>query len=274
MPGQKPIGLWSAISIGVGGMIGAGIFSILGVAGQIAGNLVYVSFIIAGIVALFCTYSYAKLGTAFPTAGGPVEFITVGFGDNVVSGSLNILLWIGYVFALALYARAFGGYAATFMSSTAAGIWPNIFATVIILVFALINFVGAKAVGRSEFFIVAIKVGILVIFALLGMLYIKPALLTSTGESDFLSIAYCSGVVFLAYEGFGLITNAAEDMRDVRVLLPRALYISVIFTILIYVTVSIAVVGNLPLDQIIKAKDYALAEAAKPLQLCCRQLRP
>lgn len=265
MTSQKPIGLWSAVSIGVGGMIGAGIFSILGVAGQIAGNLVYVSFIIAGIVALFCTYSYAKLGTTFPTAGGPVEFITVGFGDNVVSGSLNILLWIGYVFALALYARAFGGYAATFISSTASSIWPNIFATAIILVFTLVNFIGAKAVGRSEFFIVAIKVGILIIFALLGLLYIKPALLTSTSKSDLASIVFCSGVVFLAYEGFGLITNAAEDMNNVRVLLPRALYISVVFTMLIYVTVSLAVVGNLPLDKIINAKDYALAEAARPL---------
>jgi amino acid transporter len=265
MRSKKSIGLWAAVSIGVGGMIGAGIFSILGIASQIAGNLVYIAFIIAGTVALFCTYSYAKLGETYPTAGGPVEFITVGFGDNVLSGGLNILLWVGYVFALALYARAFGSYAATFISSTSAGSWPSVFATVIVLVFTLVNFIGAKAVGRSEVFIVAIKVGILIIFAVLGLIYIKPALLVSTQKLSYSSVIFCSGVVFLAYEGFGLITNAAEDMENVRVLLPRALYISVTVTIVIYVIVCLAVIGNLPLAQIIKAKDYALAEAARPI---------
>jgi amino acid transporter len=265
MRAKKAIGLWSAVAIGVGGMIGAGIFSILGIACQIAGTLVYVPFIIAGTVALFCSYSYAKLGVIYPTAGGPVEFLTAAFGDNVLSGGLNILLWTGYVFALALYARAFGGYAATFISATAVGIWPNVFASAIILVFTLVNFIGAKAVGRSEIFIVGVKVGILIIFAFLGLLYIKPALLVSTNKVSFSSIVFCSGVVFLAYEGFGLITNAAEDMKNVRVLLPRALYVSVIIAMLIYVTVCLAVVGNLPLAQIIKAKDYALAEAARPL---------
>jgi amino acid transporter len=264
MRSKKGIGLWAAVAIGVGGMIGAGIFSILGFASQLAGNLVYISFIMAGTVALFCTYSYAKLGVTFPSAGGPVEFLTVGFGDGVLTGGLNILLWIGYVFALALYARAFGGYASTFISSTAVGIWPNVFATMIVLVFTLVNFIGAKAVGRSELFIVGVKVVILLIFATLGVIYVKPALL-STNKFDISSIVFCSGVVFLAYEGFGLITNAAEDMENVKVLLPKALYISVILTVVIYVAVCLAVVGNLPLEQIVKAKDYALAEAARPI---------
>ena len=99
---KKSIGLWSAISIGIGGMIGAGIFSILGVSAQIAGHAMYISFIIAGCIALLCAYSYAKLGSAFPSAGGPVEFLVKGFGDGVLSGGFNILLWVGYVFALAL----------------------------------------------------------------------------------------------------------------------------------------------------------------------------
>ena len=116
---KKSIGLWAAISIGVGGMVGAGIFSILGLACQIAGNAVYISFIIAGIVALLSTYSYAKLGVKYPSAGGPVEFLVRGFGAGILSGGFNILLWIGYVFALALYAKAFGAYAKTFLPSSA-----------------------------------------------------------------------------------------------------------------------------------------------------------
>ena len=260
---QKKMGLWEAISIGVGGMVGAGIFSILGTACQIAGNAVYVSFVIAGLVALFSTYSYAKLGVKYPSAGGPVEFLVQSFGSGVLSGGLNILLWIGYVFALSLYARAFAAYAMTFFPG-APRIILNVLATSIVLVFVAVNFIGAKAVGRSELFIVTIKVGILILFAAVGFFFIKPELLDFSKFPRINNIFFAAAIVFLAYEGFGLITNAAEDMDNPNRTLPKALYLSVFIVILIYVSVSVAVVGNLPLPQIIKAKDYALAEAAKP----------
>jgi len=260
---KKAIGLWAAISIGVGGMIGAGIFSILGTACQIAGNVVYISFIIAGVVALFSTYSYAKLGERYPSVGGPVEFLVRGFGDGVLSGGLNILLWIGYVFALSLYAKAFAAYAMTFFPN-APLVWLNIFATGIILLFTAVNFIGARAVGRSELFIVTVKVGILVFFSIVGFLFVKPDLLSPALFPHTNRIFFAAAVVFLAYEGFGLITNAAEDMDNPKKTLPKALYSSVLIVIVIYVSVSLAVIGNLPVPDIIKARDYALAEAAKP----------
>jgi len=244
-------------------MIGAGIFSILGTASQIAGNAVYVSFIIAGLVALLTTYSFAKLGAKFPSAGGPTEFLVRGFGDNVLSGGFNILLWIGYIFALALYARAFASYAVTFFPNISP-IWVNIFGTIIILIFTAVNFIGAKAVGRSELFIVTVKVGILILFAIIGFLFIKPQLLSPAHYPPMDNILFAAAVLFLAYEGFGLITNSAEDMSNPQNTLPRALYFSVLIVIVIYVSVSFAVVGNLALPQIVKAKDYALAEAARP----------
>jgi len=263
LKGKKSIGLWAAVSIGVGGMIGAGIFSILGTACQIGGNAVYISFILAGIVALFSTYSYAKLGVRYPSAGGPVEFLVRGFGDNVLSGGFNILMWIGYVFALALYARAFAAYALTFFPG-ASSIWLHVVATAIVLLFVLVNFVGARAVGQSELSIVTLKVGILVVFAAIGLAFVKPGLLSPEKFPPVPSILFAAAVVFLAYEGFGLITNAAEDMTAPERTLPRALYISVFLVIAIYVAVSLAVTGNLPLPEIVRAKDYALAEAAKP----------
>ncbi len=174
---KKDIGLWSAISIGVGGMVGAGIFSILGTACQIAGNAVYISFIIAGLVALFSTYSYVKLGVKYPSAGGPVEFLVQSFGSGIISGGFNILLWFGYIFALSLYARAFAAYAMTFFP-TSPSIMLNVFATSIILIFVGVNFIGAKAVGESELFIVSVKVSILVLFAIIGFFFIKPELLS------------------------------------------------------------------------------------------------
>ncbi|MDR6222665.1 APC family permease [Methanococcoides alaskense] len=264
MTESKSIGLWQATSIGVGAMIGAGIFSIFGVATQISGDAVYISFIIAGMVALLSTYSYAKLGARYPSAGGPAEFLIRGFGDGILSGGLNILLWIGYIFGLALYAKGFSLYAMTFLPAGSPEIWSNIFATAIILIFTAINFIGAKAVGRSEIFIVSIKVGILILFALAGLFFIDPVRLSLSHWPQTSNIFYGAGIVFLSYQGFGLITNAAEDMSNPEETLPKALYLSVIIVICIYVLVSLAVVGNLSITEIVESKEYALAAAAQP----------
>ena len=262
--GEKAMGLFGAVSIGVGGMIGAGIFSVLGLAAEIAGNVMYIAFLIAGIVAFLSTYSFAKLGVKYPSAGGPVEFLIKGFGDSILSGGLNILLWVGYIFALCLYSRAFAGYAMTFLPAGASRLWVNIFSTGIIVVFTAINIIGSKAVGKSEVFIVGIKVFILIAFASIGVFFIRPSLLSFSNSPPVSNILFASGIVFLAYEGFGLITNAADDMVNPWKTLPRALYLSVLICIAIYLSVSLTVVGNLPVSKIVEAKDYALAMAAKP----------
>lgn len=264
MTGTKSLGLYAATSIGIGGMIGAGIFSIFGTAVKISGNAVYIPFIIAGVVALLNGYSYAKLGVRYQSAGGPVEFLLKGFGDGILSGGLNLLLWISYIFALALYSKGFSSYAVTFMSPDSALVWEKIFATAIILVFTAINFIGAKAVGKSELFIVSIKFGILVLFAAAGIAYMDIGNFSIFLWPDSKSILFGAGVVFLAYQGFGLITNAAEDITNPETTLPRAIYLSIILVIIIYVSVSLAVIGNLSTFEIEKSKDYALAAAAKP----------
>ncbi len=261
---KKGIGLWAAISIGVGGMVGAGIFSILGAASAIAGNALYVSFFIAGLVALFNAYSYAKLGVKYPTAGGPVEFLIRGFGNSVLSGGLNILLWVGYVFALALYARAFGGYAMTFMPAGSSPVWIGVFGTTIVLLFVIIEFIGSNAVAAFESVNEFIKISILILFAIIGYFSIKPQLLSLSIWPSGSNILFGAALIFIAYEGFGLITNAAEDMKTPHKTLPKALYLSILIVILIYVSVSMNVVGHLSVPQIIKAQDYALAQAAVP----------
>jgi amino acid transporter len=260
----KPIGLVAATSIGVGGMIGAGIFSIFGVGAQIAGNAVYLSFIIAGIIALFCAYSYAKLGSTFPSAGGPVEFLIRGFGSGIISGGLNILLWVAYIFALALFARAFASYAVTFFPNLNANVLLYIFMNVVILVFLLVDIIGAKAVGRAEVIIVGVKLAILVLFIIVGSIFIKPALLATSQWPSSTNILFAAGILFLGYPGFGLITNAAEDMTEPKKMLPKAIYLSIIIVIAIYALIAFTVLGNLGVDKIIEAKDYALAAAAQP----------
>ena len=261
---KKSLGLAAAISIGLGGMIGAGIFSIIGVAANISGTALYLSFLIGGFIALLSTYSFAKLSITYPSAGGPVEFIVKGFGNNIFSGSLNILLWLGYIFALALYARAFGGYAMTFLSASADPIWQNVLITAVIVFFTAINSIGSRVVGDSEKFIVGIKVLILIGFVIIGVFFIEPSRIKIDEYPQPSSILHGAVIVFIAYEGFGLVTNAAEDIKQYKKNLPRALFYSVIITMLIYVAISFVVTGNLSIPAIVEARDHALAKAAEP----------
>jgi amino acid transporter len=258
------IGLIAAVSIGIGGMVGAGIFSILGVVAHAAGNAMWLAFAVGGVVALLSTYSYAKLGATFPSAGGAVHFLVKSFGDGVLAGGLNLFMWAGYIISLALYATAFGGYAATFVTTTPSPLLLKSLAVVPVVVLTLVNAFGATFMGRWETFIVAVKVAILVLFAAVGLCFIRPGYLSPELWPETKSILFGAGVLFIGYEGFGLVTNAAADMRDPRKLLPRALYTSVILVIALYLAVALTVTGNLSDYEIEQSKDYALAEAAKP----------
>ncbi len=263
-PGSGQIGMAAAVSIGIGGMVGAGIFSILGVVAQAAGNAMWLAFAIGGVVALLSTYSYAKLGATFPSAGGAVHFLVKGFGDGVLAGGLNLFMWAAYIISLALYATAFGSYAATFVSKAASPLLVKSLAVGAVVLLTVINAFGAKIMGRSETVIVVIKVAILVLFAAVGLWFIRPGYLSPELWPPTKSILFGAGVLFIGYEGFGLITNAAADMRNPRKMLPRALYTSVILVIVIYLAVSLTVTGNLSDYEIEQARDYALAQAAKP----------
>src|SRR5262245_43597675 len=176
--GSGQIGMVAAVSIGIGGMVGAGIFSILGVVAQAAGNAMWLSFALGGVVALLSTYSYAKLGAAFPSAGGAVHFLVKGFGDGVLAGGLNLFMWVGYIISLALYATAFGGYAATFATTAPSQTLTKSLAIAVVLLLTLVNAFGPKLVGRWETSIVTIKVAILVLFAALGLWFIRPGYLS------------------------------------------------------------------------------------------------
>src|SRR3989441_11062174 len=263
-PGSGQIGMAAAVSIGVGGMVGAGIFSILGVVAHAAGNAMWLAFAIGGVVALLSTYSYAKLGATFPSAGGAVHFLVKSFGDGVLAGGLNLFMWAGYIISLALYATAFGGYAATFVTTTPSALLLKSLGVAAVVLLTLVNAFGATLMGRWETVIVAVKVAILVLFAAVGLCFIRPGYLSPELWPESTSVLFGAGVLFIGYEGFGLITNAAADMRDPKKMLPRALYTSVLLVIALYLAVSLTVTGNLSDYEIEQTRDYALAEAAKP----------
>src|SRR5207344_3292916 len=150
----------------------------LGVVAQAAGNAMSLAFAIGGAVALLSTYSYAKLGATFPSAGGAVHFLVESFGDGILTGGLNLFMWAGYIISLALYATAFGSYAATFVTRAHAPVLVTSLAVGAVVLLTLINAFGARLMGRAETLIVVIKVAILVLFAAVGLWFIRPGYLS------------------------------------------------------------------------------------------------
>lgn len=264
MDNNGSLGFWSVVAIGIGGMVGGGIFAVLGLAVQLAQGGTFLAFSLAGIVALLTAYSYSRLSVTYPCQGGTVEFLNQGFGPGLFTGSLNILLWISYIIMLSLYAYAFGSYGASFFPSAIQPLLKHILISGVILLFTGLNVLGATFVGKAEEWVVGLKLIILLLFIGGGIWSLQFHRLEPSAWASAPQLVAGGMIIFLAYEGFELISNAARDVHNPQKILPRAFYASVIFVILLYILISVVTVGNLPLDQIVAAKDYALAESAKP----------
>jgi len=261
---QNGMGFLAIVSIGIGGMVGGGIFAVLGLAVQLAHGGTPVAFLVAGFVALLTSYSYAKLAVAYPSEGGTVEFINQAFGGGMLTGALNVLLWISYIIMLSLYAYAFGSYGASFFSEAFQPIMKHLMISGIIVLLTVLNVLGSTLVGEAEEWIVGFKLIILMLFIAVGFRGVRTANLDPGQWTPLPHLLAGGMIIFLAYEGFELIANSASDVKNAAKILPRAFYASVIFVILLYILVSAVTVGNLPVAKIVAAKDYALAEAAKP----------
>lgn len=264
MSQEHKIGLLSVVAIGVGGMVGGGIFAVLGLSVQLAQGGAPLAFLIAGIVALLTTYAYARLSVTFPSRGGTVTFLNKAFGTGVLTGSLNILLLLSYIVMLSLYASAFGSYGATIFPNNLQSVGEHLLISGVIIGITALNFLNAEIVSKAESFIVVFKLAILTIFIVLGISGIQLQKLEPSSWTSPLSLVAGGMIIFLAYEGFELMANTAEDVKDAERTLPRAYYIAVIFVIILYVLIAGVTVGSLSVDKIVSAKEYALAEAAKP----------
>jgi len=266
---KNKIGLSEAVSIGIGGMVGGGIFAVLGLAVELAKGGTPVAFLIAGIVAFLTSYSYARLSLFYPNTGGTVNFINQGFGKNIFSGGTNNLLWISYIVMLSLYSSAFGSYGAALFKITGNfNTDKHILITSIIVFCTLLNYISFKAVSITESVAVFIKIFILAIFAVIGIWGLKSnpnfhqlSLVNWVGPFKLVSGGF---VIFVAYEGFELIANAAPNIKNPLKNIPRAFYISVIFVIILYIIIAFITVGSVAFEKISKAQEYVLAVAAEP----------
>jgi amino acid transporter len=263
--GSGSITVASATAIGVGGMMGAGLYTLVGLASTTAGVWLPLAFLVGGVVTVFSVYSYAKLGARYPSRGGAAQFLIKCFGDGVIAGGLNVFQFLGWIIAMALYCAGFAGYLRALLpwhtpewSGKAIGIG-------LIVAVVVMNMIGTKFVGRSEIFVVSIELAILAVFVVLGLTRADPGRFADNGGHGWLGIFFAAGLLYVTYEGFGVVTNSAGDMRNPARELPRAMFFALGIVIVVYVLISAVIVMTLTLPAMDANQGHVLSEAGQQI---------
>jgi amino acid transporter len=255
-----------AAFLGIGAMIGAGIFALLGEAGAVAGSAVWLSFLLAGIVALLLGYNVVKLGVRYPSSGGLIAYLLAGFGNGRLVG---IAGWLGYFAAIvivcSMVAVAFGSYATSlFVGDNAGGAWDNVFTSGIVVAMAAVNLIGARFVDRAQSLIVVVLLAVFAVFIVVTLVDVDPDLLAFSDYPPFSDIVASVALTFFAYLGFSVITFAVGDLRDPPRELPKALNVALGVTTATYVLIALGVFGTLTVAEVVDYGETAIAEAARP----------
>ena len=262
----RKLGLPELVAMGVGGMIGGGIFSVLGLAVGIAGHAAPLSFAIGALIALAGGYSYVKLALTFRDDGASYTYLARAFANTPFIATLGgWTVIIGYVGTLSLYAFTFGAYGADLLGHGHDVAMRMALSALVLMAFLVLNLRGTGDAGLAEDFIVYTKIALLAFFAAVGSFTIKPHDLFPIFDRGVPSVFMAGALVFVAFEGFQLITNQISEMRDPDQNVPRGIYASIGITSVIYIVLAIVGVGNLGVDKLIAAKEYALAAAARPV---------
>lgn len=267
---RSTMSIWGVISIGIGSMVGAGIFALLGQAILLVGKSAFISFIIAGIISLLSGYSYAKLAEKYPSSSGILEYYNKGFSSKTISGGFSLLYLFTLAISISMVAKTFGLYLSgmipdkyqLFLNDT---LLSNIFSTAIIITIFFLNTKTAKAVGKTETILVGIKVVILSILVFAGLSHLDLDTIISKPSSSSLETIGSVGLTFFAYAGFGMITNASGEVKNPKKTIPKAIFIAILFVMFLYTTLCLVVLGNIPLEEIEKHADTAIAIAARPV---------
>jgi amino acid transporter len=261
---KSGLGTWSTLSIGLGGMVGGGIFAVTGLAVQITRGAAPIAFLIAGIVALLTAWSYLRLSLRYPGEGGTVDFLNRAFGTGVITGAANIMLLLSYVVLVSVYAYAFGSYGSGFFPLAHQPLWTHLLASGVILGLVLVNALGGTLVIRAENLFNTLKLILLGAFILAG--FLTPLDWHRLAPESYVSplgIASGAMLIFLNYEGFELIANASKDVANPKRSLPIAYLGGVLIVIVIYMLIAVVVVGHLDFAQVAASSDNALSAAAQ-----------
>ncbi len=250
-------------TMAVGGMVGGGIFSVLGVVVHLAGAWAWLSFVLAGAVALLASLSYVALSTRWHQDGGSYGYLR-HLGHPGAAGTLAWVLVIGYVLTLSVYGFTFGHYLAN-VFGLSAGLWPRVFGAVLIAALVALNLRGVGDSQRVEEITVWAKLAVLLALALIGLVRFQPGNLSQgAGPSNVvLGVVIGAASVFMAYEGFQLLAYDYSDIEDADRVLPRAVPPAVGVVIVTYVAVALGAASLVGAKALVEQKEVALAVAGR-----------
>jgi amino acid transporter len=264
------LSLAGSIALGTGVMIGAGIFALLGQVAELSGTWFPYIFILGAVISGFSAYSYIKVSNTYPSAGGIAMILQKAYGKSTITASAALLMALSMVINESLVARTFGSYTLQLFEVENKEVWIPILGVTLLIGAFLINISGNKLIGKSSLFMSFIKIAGIAIFAI-GALWavgfsLEGLIPKAVDNSDFSAASYIGALALsiLAYKGFTTITNSGGEIEEPKKNVGRSIIISLLICTLVYFLVAFAVNSSLTITEIINAKDYSLAEAAKP----------
>lgn len=265
---KNSLTLAGAVAMGTGVMIGAGIFALTGQVAQFAGALFPLAFLVAAVISGFSAYTYIKVSNKYPSAGGVAVILKKSYGGTTVTGAAALLMAFSMIINESLVARTFGAYTLQLFNVGQDSPLVPILAVGLIVLAFLVNIAGNKAVGNISKVTAVAKIGGILIFALValwaaGFRY-EAGQTVSGGDTSIQGFLAAVALAILAYKGFTTITNSGGEIIDPKKNVGRTIIISLAICLVVYMLVSFAVGSTLTIDEIVAARDYSLAEAARP----------
>ncbi|MEE2878845.1 APC family permease [Hyphomonas sp.] len=259
--------LAGTVAMGTGVMIGAGIFALTGQVAEFAGDLFPLAFLLAAIISGFSAYSYIKVSNKYPNAGGIAMILERAYGPSTVTGGAALLMAFSMIINESLVARTFGTYTLQLFGIEGGVLVPLLAIGLIVIAFG-INIADNEFISSVSKVTAVLKIGGILAFALValwaGGFAFRPVTdgfaNTTSGGGFFAGVA----IAILAYKGFTTITNSGDEVKQPEKNVGRAIMISLAICTVIYLLVCYAVGSTLTVPEIVAAKDYSLAEAARP----------
>ena len=264
MAAKRVVTIRKAIALGIGSMVGAGIFALLGEAAALAGSAVWISFLMAGIIALLSGYSFVQMGVRFPSRGGIVEYLVQAYGVGVFSGACSILFYIAQLIGMAMIALAFGKYATKLAGlENNVDLFEHIFSSGLVVGLAALQLVGSRLVGSIQRIIVIFNLVLLAGVAVGLSTFAETSRLSIETWPATTPILGSLALTFFAFTGFAVIGNSVEDMRNPTKDLPRAMYATIIIVTILYLALAITTTAAVSHEQLVSSGPLLLIEAAR-----------
>lgn len=266
---KNSLSLTGAIGLGTGVMISAGIFALLGQVAELSGTWFPLIFIVGGIVTGFSAYSYVKMSNEFPSAGGIGMFLVKAYGKGTLTASAAMLMSVSMIINQSLVARTFGTYTLQIFEVDQSSFLVPMLAVGLLFFAFLVNILGNKFIQTFTSIVSLLKIIGLVIFAMGGLWVVGFSITPAQGggavpDSTIASIIAAVALTILSFKGFTTITNSGSEIVKPKKNVGRAIIASILISLVVYLIIAWGVSSSLPLSEIIKAKNYSLAEAARP----------